>query len=466
MAPDPGRDLTVVDLNNRVRDLFRTVFPYPVWVRGVLSGRLRPSQRGHLYFQLTEPSPTPGRPLASVDCALFAGTRAVVTRDFARLGFVFDPREGMTVRVLGRVDLWPGTGRYQFIVDTFDPYTFGTPGEGHLRALVDALEADGLLRLNQKRPMPGLPLRVGLVTAGGSAAMEDFLTTLRESGFPFEVLLCPAVMQGPRTAEEVSGAMDRLLGVEGIDVIVITRGGGSATDLSWFDSEVLGRRIALAGTPVISAIGHETDFTLPDFVAHTRARTPTHAATLLVNAAAGASAAIDDAARMLGGLVMPRLRAEARDMEGLVRMLGVAVALHVRRAGLGLEQKAGWLGREASGRIGAMSRGLETIARSLRDRPPPCLAAAARTLDSGLAELSRGAVSILERTGRRLEAAGAVAVARDPGRMLELGWSMTMDGKGNLVRSAADLRDGQEILTRLADGLVASVVHGQERGSG
>lgn len=452
----PG-DLSVLELSLRVRDLFGTVFPYPVWVRGVLSGRIRPNQKGHVYFQLVEPAPGDARPAASVDCALFAGSRARVERDFARAGVPFDPPEGCLLRVLARVDLWPQSGRFQLVVESIDPESLSGGGT-LLGRLVEKLGREGLTAKNPSLPMPLLPLRVGLVTAPGSAAAHDFLATLRESGYPFEVLLHPVQVQGTGTGGGIASALRSLTRLEGIQAVVVTRGGGSPQDLAWFDDEELGRAVAAAPWPVISAIGHEVDFTLPDFVAHTRAKTPTHAASILVDRAADAGYAVDDAARDLESAVVPRLRAEAATIASNARVLAYAVGSISARTGGSLDRMASWLPQAAGRRTRFAREEVERIGSKLAARDFPALRRMARDAELAARELVHSSKRRLDAARTALDGAGASVTARDAARMLALGWATARGPDGRLLRSVRDTTVGAPVIVGLRDGSITSRV--------
>ena len=220
-------------MNRRVSELLTTAFPQPVWVRGEIAEVSRTNARGHTYFRLVEPSPDGmGQPLAVIDCALFSGSRPPVVREFARNGQVFQLNEGMSIRIQGRVTLWDKGGRYQLIVENVDPaWTMGNQAQ-KLRRLVDKLRDDGILEANSEIDMPIAPLCIGLVTSKGSAAEHDFIQGLTDSKYPFRVYASYAPMQGSGTTSGVIDAFNRLLSVHDLDVVVLTRGGGSATDLA------------------------------------------------------------------------------------------------------------------------------------------------------------------------------------------------------------------------------------------
>lgn len=453
MHPSTGRELGVLELTLRIRDLLQASHPDPFWLKGSVSGNPRSNQKGHIYFQLVERIPGGGPVAASIDCALFAGARAAVTRDFARAGLAFQLSEGLEIRALGRIDIWPPSGRVQFIVEKIDPASLGDAGGRILRALIDRMASAGLKDLNSRLALPVPPLKVGLVTAPGSAAMEDFVTTLRESGYPFEVFLCASPMQGEATASGVVNALERLAEVPDISVIVITRGGGSAADLSWFNDERIGRAIAACPVPVVSGIGHEVDSTLPDFVCHTRAKTPTHAASLLVDLAADASAAIEAQAAALAARVKPRIRLATERIEGGARQLaGLAgFAFRARRRDIGRLEASLAAGTEA--RLSRASSVLAYVANRLGSMQDPGRLEARRicveALSSALPQATEGS---LDRLRMRLGLLEGNIDARSPRRMMALGWALVRDSRGVLLRSRSGASVGDPLTVLISDG--------------
>jgi len=408
-----------------------------------------------MYFQVVERSAGDGSVLASLDCALFASARASVIREFARAGRSFDPREGTVLRMLGRADIWPPSGRLQFVVDSIDPDFQEADGGQILRRLVDGLRARGVLERNSRLEMPGLPLRVGVVTSSGSAALDDFLTTLRESGFPFEVWIVPAPMQGAGTARGVIASLRSLSRLPGLDVVAITRGGGSAADLAWFNSEELGLEISRAPWPVLSGIGHEVDFTLPDFVAHTRAKTPTHAAQILVDRVSDFASDLAALTRMLAVTAVPRVESAGKALESTGSLLSAEVRLACSRRLRQIDRLSAGIGPALERRLSSLSLPLE--ARAERLTPRSCLRSAA----SRASEIDRLA-STLDPSARRLLSSKAAvlglleqaASAGDPSRMFARGWSMVTDEDGRLLKSVGQTSPGAMLTVRVSDGSV------------
>lgn len=452
-----GTDFSVLSLNRRAADLLDTAFPFPIWLRGELASTPRTNSAGHTYFQLVERSSSDGQPAAAIDCALFAGSRTTVIREFARSGLLFDPVEGAELRLEGRVSLWDRGGRYQFIVQRIDPLWAMGGQAARLRQLVDALSREGVLSANGELPIPGAPLHVGLVTSKGSAACEDFLHGLRASGFPFRVFAAWSPMQGEGTAEGVMRAFNALLRVPDLDVAVLTRGGGSATDLGWFDDERIARTIAQLPWPVISGIGHETDSTLPDFAAHTRAKTPTDAADILVNRTADFLETVGSLAVVLErsatrSISRERIRLAAR-AESLTGSAGMLCRARMRELGT----TSLWLRSHAERALRSAGRLLERLAA----RPGSAPSAFPRRrgdLDAAAGRLAAAVNGRLSTSGLLLDRLGEAVRGNDPARLYRAGWATVTDASGRSVRSLRQVGTGDPIRVRVVDGAIDSTV--------
>lgn len=262
----PPRDslvLTVSELNAAVRSLLEEALS-EIWVEGEISN-LRRYPSGHTYFTLKDEG-------AQVAAVLFRGNS---------LGLRFRPEDGQKVLVRGRVGLYEPRGSFQIIVDRLEPAGLGAL-QAALEQLQGRLRAEGLFEAGRKRPLPLLPRRIGVVTSPRGAAIRDFLRVLGRRFANLDVIVAPARVQGEGSAEEVAAAIRDLNRLGGVEVIVVTRGGGSLEDLWTFNEEIVARAIAASGVPVISAIGHEIDVTISDLVADLRAPTPSAAAEMVV----------------------------------------------------------------------------------------------------------------------------------------------------------------------------------------
>ncbi len=398
-----------------------------------------------------------GQPLAVIDCALFAGSRPLIVRSFARTGEVFQLIEGMTLRIQGRITLWDKGGRYQLIVEQIDPsWTMGNQTH-RLRRLVDKLRKDGILEMNAELRMPLAPLSVGLITAQGSAAEQDFIQGLVESRYPFRVFAAYSPMQGDGTTRGVIESFNRLLTVPDLDAVVLTRGGGSATDLAWFNDEHIAGVISQVPWPVISAIGHETDLTLPDFTSHTSVRTPTHAANFLVNRIADLTGNIDSMALLLHRTASRGIAHARERLSSAAAVLQRSGRLIFRTQKQEINTIENWLIRGARSTISAASRRLERCGGSLVSALRiGSLRRLEKELDSIERTLASSIFRRLEMCSMHLQNLEAAVTGNSPQRLYRKGWATVRGMNGELLRSVSDTSIKEEIEVTLRDGSLSA----------
>ncbi len=263
MAQELPHIFTVSSLTREIREHLETHFPL-VWVSGEVSN-LRQPLSGHFYFTLKDAA-------AQLRAVLFKGNHQHLR---------YKPEEGGQVLCRGRVTVYEPRGEYQLVVDYLEPLGLGALAQA-FEALKQRLQAEGLFEERHKKPLPYLPRRLALVTSPTGAVVRDFLR-LQKQRFPgLEVLIYPVKVQGVEAAGEIAQALDDLARYPGLDVIVLARGGGSLEDLWPFNEESLARAIHRCPIPVVSAVGHEVDFTIADFVADVRAPTPSAAVELVM----------------------------------------------------------------------------------------------------------------------------------------------------------------------------------------
>jgi exodeoxyribonuclease VII large subunit len=386
--------LTVTQLTQAVKGVLSEGFRR-VLVRGEVSNFRGLHASGHLFFKLKDAG-------ASIDVKIWA---SVVQRLRFRL------EEGMEVVAEGNLDVYEKAGQYNLIVQRIEPSGAGALAIAFAQ-LRDRLTAEGLMgenRLRPPRPLPFLPRRIGVVTSRSGAALHDFLRVLHRRNPRLSVLLCHARVQGPGAADEVVRALQRLARTD-VDVIVVTRGGGSAEDLWTFNEEAVARAIAASPVPVVSAVGHEVDFTIADFVADARAPTPSAAAELL---APELEALLDDLRtsrtrlrQAVGGSVA-HARERLRQRERRLRDPRQEVTRH--RHGLIEQERA--LGRLWTERLrGERARTMELRGRLERFRPEALLGERRARLDRlrwRLADVERArlstAAAVLGSMRQRLE---------------------------------------------------------------
>jgi len=405
---------TVAELSAHLSRLLAAAFPGDLWVQGQLRNLSRP-ESGHVYFDLVEPAAA-GDTLASVvSVVLLAPEKRMVNDVLRRTGGAVRMVDGIEIRIRGRLRWWAPRGQLQLRMTSIDPaWTLGRLAADRERVLA-ALAAEGLVDRNRSRPMPPVPLRVGLVTSIGSAAHADFLAELRGSSYGFEVVLADARTQGPDCERSVVSALHTLASAPAkVDVIALVRGGGARTDLAAFDRAGIARAIAEVDVAVLTGIGHEIDSSIADLVASRSFKTPTAVAAHLV--------------------------------ERVRRFLDRADELCVATA--------------------AQAERKLTRADDLLDRHGRRIARATRSALSGQERVCSDIGQRLVREPRRSIDRAQVALtgvearvrAHDPVRVLARGWSITRDARGEVVWRVSAVSLGATLLTTLTDGTVVSKV--------
>lgn len=424
--------LTVSQLNGRARLLLEDVFAQ-VWVEGEISNLARPAS-GHLYFTLKDRQ-------AQVRCALFR-QNALRVREILR--------DGLAVRVRGKVSLYEGRGDFQLILDLLEP-----AGDGALRlafeALKERLAAEGLFAAGRKRPLPAHPQRIGIVSSPTGAVIRDIVSVFRRRAPQVELTLVPTAVQGREAVAQIVHALE-LADRQGFDALILARGGGSLEDLWCFNEEAVARAVAACATPLVSAVGHETDVTIADFVADLRAPTPSAAAELLAPDSSDLARRLESLQRRLQLRMQHLLAARHLQLDGLRRRL--------RHPGERLQQQAQRLDDLELRLRRAMQRrlqdGTERLARldtRLAARHPERLLGLLRQRLEHLGErLPRAMQGALRERRQRLEAAAQTLQAVSPLATLGRGYAILLDDQGRAIRTAAQTRPGQHLRARLAEG--------------
>ena len=411
----------------------------PVAVRGEVSGFSRAAS-GHCYFTLKDAA-------GQLRCAMFRRNAALL--DFA-------PREGDQVELRGRLSVYEARGDLQLVVESMARAGQGQLFEQFLR-LKAKLEAEGLFDAGRKRALPAMPRGIGIVTSLGAAALHDVLTALARRVPHIPVLLAPAPVQGAGAPQALCNALSNLYlhaqagSAPAVDLILLVRGGGSIEDLWAFNDEQLARTIVASPVPVISGVGHETDFTIADFVADVRAPTPTAAAELASAPRAQWLGALDEQRQRLQRAVQGRLDAEGQRLDRWTARLGrpsgavAAEQLRLARLAQRLEHAQAWRGQQERAR-------LQGLAERLPRAVAPPLAAARLRLEHLAARWRPAAQRPLDAARERLERAELRLALLDPRLVLERGYAWLQDDAGRPVTRVADARTGQALRATLADG--------------
>ncbi|MBF8638868.1 exodeoxyribonuclease VII large subunit [Pseudomonas fulva] len=424
--------LTVSQLNGRARVLLEDVFR-SVWVEGEISNLARPAS-GHMYFTLKDSS-------AQVRCALF---RQSATRVRQAL------RDGLAVRVRGKVSLFEGRGDYQLILDTVEP-----AGDGALRlafeALKEKLGAEGLFNTDSKRALPAHPQRIGIITSPTGAVIRDIISVFARRAPQVELNLIPTAVQGREAIAQIVRAI-RLADSRGFDALILARGGGSLEDLWCFNEEAVARAVAACKTPIVSAVGHETDVSISDFVADVRAPTPSAAAELLAPDNSGLQHRLDGLQRRLTLRMQNRLVHDRLRLESLIRRL--------RHPGERLRQQAQRLDdldmRLRRAFLHNLNQRRERLVRLetrlAAQHPGRTLALLGQRLDSLAERLPRAMRDVLKDRRQRFQAQLQTLQIVSPLATLARGYSILLDEQGQAIRSAEQTRNGQRLTARLNEG--------------
>lgn len=439
--PPERRVWTVRELVASVRTHIEREYS-EAWVEGEISN-LRAQSSGHLYFTLKDGS-------AQISVVMF--------RSSARL-LRFRPADGMQVVARGRVTIYEERGQLQIIAEYVEP-----KGAGALQIAFEQLkaklEAEGLFEASRKKAIPALPRTIGVVTSAQAAALRDILQILRRRYHSVNVVIYPAQVQGETAASEVAAGVRHFNRAQSVDVIVVARGGGSAEDLAAFNDEGLARVIAGSTLPVISAVGHETDFTIADFVADLRAATPSAAAELVIRSreeveeqVAGLERELERGIRYR--LIMGRQRLTELAKHGAFGRMMELIGRRQQR----VDDLTNRLGHAQRDLLESQRRKFENLAGAVRHYDLRLVLGGVRKeLNARVAAMAAAARDLLLRRRSRLERLTSQMEALSPVAILERGYALVFDASGNLVKDAAGVQVGQEITARVARGEIGAVV--------
>jgi exodeoxyribonuclease VII large subunit len=426
-----GAIVTVSELNRRVRERIESGLPL-MWVAGEISNFMRAAS-GHSYFSLKDAN-------AQVRCVFFRHKSALID---------WKPENGMQVEVRALPSLYEARGEFQLTVETMRRSGLGALFEAFER-LKRKLEGEGLFDVSRRRGIPPFPARIGIVTSPKAAALRDVLTTLRRRMPAIPVVIYPAPVQGEGAAEKIAQAIRTASARAEVDVLLVCRGGGSIEDLWSFNEEVVARAIVDCAIPVVTGVGHETDFTIADFVADARAPTPTSAAELV----SPNRAELVNRLGVVGGRLM-------RDVE---RMLGARtqhidhLARRLQHPGERIAGEARHVSHLASRLRAAATHGMQAAAWTVSDASQR-FKLAAPDIDAHLARqqelrlrLQRGQTRLLELREAALARMGEHLAHLNPQAVLERGFSIVAKSDGSIVRSAAALAQGEALRLTFAHG--------------
>jgi exodeoxyribonuclease VII large subunit len=436
----------------KVRDLVAAVRTHiereysDAWVEGEISN-FRAPESGHLYFTLKDGN---------------AQIRVVMFRSSARL-LRFRPADGLQVIVRGRVTIYEDRGELQISAEYLEP-----KGAGSLQLAFEQLkaklEAEGLFASDRKKPIPSLPSRIGIVTSAQAAALRDILNILERRHHSVNVVIFPAQVQGESASREVAAGVRYFNEKADVDVIIVARGGGSAEDLAAFNDEVLARTIAGSQIPLISAIGHETDFTIADFVADLRAPTPSAAAELVIRS----RQEIEDYASALRERLSRAMRYRLLMGRQALTELAQHGAFARMMEGIGQRQQklddlAHRMELAQHQFLARLRRRWEATAAAVRHYDVRLVLSGTRKeLDSWTNALAAVMRNVLLQHRVRSERMETALRSLSPLAILDRGYALIFDVEGKLVKDSRPLKSGDTISARLAHGRIEASITGKQ----
>jgi exodeoxyribonuclease VII large subunit len=440
------RVLTVTELTIRVRDLLEERF-FEVWVEGELSN-CRRWNTGHLYFTLKDDA---------------TQVRGVIFRSALRY-LKFTPEDGLRVVARGRVSVYEPKGEYQLVCEHLEPHGLGAL-QLAFEQLKEKLRTEGLFDQARKRSLPALPRRIGIVTSLDGAAVRDILKVLGRRHRNAHLVIRPARVQGEGAAAEIARALRSIVRVPGVDVVIVGRGGGSIEDLWAFNEEAVARAISATPVPVISAVGHETDVTIADFVADVRAPTPSAAAEMVIAAKDEFYARIDRLESRLRSTVRNHVERLSRRVLGLTGRPAMAawpgrLALRGRHLG----ELAHALDASAQSALVMRLRVIVPLARRLEACDPSRRLGTVRArLVLAEGRLGNAMARRRHRSEARLREAAGRLDTLSPLAVLGRGYAICWTAEGTVVRDEANTSVGDQVRIGLAKGTLECEVRGKRR---
>ncbi len=441
-APRPARRVWPVrELVAHVRDLVEEQFT-DIWAEGEISN-YRPAPSGHVYFTLKDAE-------AQLPVVLFR-RQAMLLR--------FRPEDGLHVLVRGKVSVYEQRGQMQLVAETMEPV-----GAGSLQLafeqLKERLASEGLFDASRKRKLPAFPRTVGIVTSPTGAVIRDFLNIVGRRHSGLNVMLYPVSVQGEQAVGEICTAIREFNESGLVDLIVVARGGGSLEDLAAFNSEAVARAIAGSSLPVVSAVGHETDFTIADFVADLRAPTPSAAAELITEAQHKVAEVIVELGRRLERAARYQvLQARQRWSRVDAGRNEMRMTQQLRRQELRLDDLAARAEQAVEAKLSILTETQERLnAAVLRHDPRERLGQSRQRLTVAHQHMEMAMLHRMHAASSQRGALNARLEALSPLAVLDRGYALVQDEQGRVVRDAATLATGEVVQTRLARGRFTSRV--------
>lgn len=427
---------TVSQINNYIKGVINAAFPQPLWICGEIQGYDRNRAKSHVFFELVEKDPRSESIISKIGLVLFDNRKAMIEHVLRKNENAFELKDDIEVKFACRIDFYPPHGAMRLIVEEIDPtYTLGKVAQQRQK-IIALLQKKGVLEKNKKIDLPPVPLTIGLITSDNSAAYNDFIAELKRSGYGFKVYLRNTTMQGSKTEKDVILAIDQLQQINDLDVIVVTRGGGSIADLSDFDSQMIAEKIGECRLPVLSGIGHEINTSITDLAAHTYAKTPTAVAQFLVGRIGEFITQIDKKMEFL-----------CEESERIIR------DEKQRLKDRSIQLQAG-----TNHFLKSYNQRLIELKHSLSSRPFIFLKESKRLLLDRNQQVAKATRIRLENEKSKLKNHSKIVEIVHPVNTLKRGFSITRRKDGKIVRDVLDVKEADQITTHLAGGSLMSEV--------
>ncbi|MCR4337413.1 MAG: exodeoxyribonuclease VII large subunit, partial [Candidatus Omnitrophica bacterium] len=390
----------------------------------------------HVFFELCEKDPVSQDIVARIGLVIFAGKKTYIDEILQSAENAFSLKDDIEVKFLCKVDFYPPHGAIRLVVDGIDPvYTLGKIAQ-EKQKLIALLKKSGTLDKNKQLELPLVPLRIGLITSYDSAAYNDFCSELRLSGYGFQVFVKNTLMQGKGAEKDVCRAIDLFDQMKNIDVIVITRGGGSIAELSCFDSKAMAERIAVARLPVLSGIGHEINITVTDMAAHTYQKTPTAIAQFLVQRVEGFLVQAEQRASHIMEFAQEKIREEKGRIKDFAQ---------------GLQRHTLFFFKDHH-------QNLDRMKAVLHRQPLRLLQEAKVRIKDQKQSLKRVSLMKVKNDGIKLKGYERVVEMASPQKTFKRGFSITRNQDGKIVRNVNDLHPADRVVTQVLEGSFESEV--------
>lgn len=433
---------TVSELNGLIQEVLTRGFPQAVWICGEIQGFDRHKDKKHVFFELCEKDAISNQVIARIGLVIFAGKKTYLEEVLKQAENAFQLKDDIEVKFLCRVDFYPPHGAVRLIVEDMDPvYTLGKIAQGRQR-IIALLKQKGLLDKNKSLQLTPVPLNIGLITAYDSAAYNDFISELKKSGYAFRVFHRNSIMQGKRSEKDICRALDVLNRIEGLDVIVVTRGGGSIAELSCFDSQAITERVASSRLPVLSGIGHEINLTITDMAAHTFQKTPTAVAQFLVERVRAFLTTMEE------NVFTVIHRFDAITGHQKERLKNFAFALQTTTIQL----------------LKSHHHLVSRVGEDIKRQPRQWLSDQRKRLAARKEQLRKTATIRTRNEGTAVTNYQKVLEIASPANTLKRGFSITRSKGGKAIKSIEETKPDEHLTTQVADGFIESQVKNTKRG--